>query len=124
MVGTRRVRVWHPHVPHPREYMTHHREGLGWLNAMLASRLAVVFGSVWTIWVFVVVPLVALLMPQGVQTVVFFLASAWVQLFALPLFVWVANTTGAKQDAKAEADHQALSHIATRIDMMFAREDR
>lgn len=106
----------HPAVRHPRDLLAAERATIGRVNDWFAQHLALVFGSVWTIWTFIVVPLVALLMPDGVQKVIFFLASGWVQLFALPLFVYVSNRVNAKQDAKADVDHAAQVHIATTID--------
>lgn len=103
----------HPAVQHPHELLVAERAAVARVNDWLAQHLALVFGSVWTIWTFIVVPLAALLMPDGAQKVIFFLASGWIQLFALPLFVYVSNRVNAKQDAKADADHQAQVHMAT-----------
>lgn len=67
-----------------------------------AAKLALIFGFNLTIWVFFVVPLVATLFPPAFQARVFYYASGWVQLFALPLMVYVSNkiqATSDKQDA-------------------------
>lgn len=109
----------HPHVPHPRLLYTGKVRGTT-VNDWLAQHLALIFGSVWTIWTFIVVPLVALLMPQGIQSVIFFLASGWVQLFALPLFVYVANKADAKREAKAETDHTAMTALHHKVDQLLA----
>ena len=51
----------HPQVQHPSELA-----GLtGGLNRWFAARLSLVFGSVWTVWVFLVYPLAGLLMPKS-----------------------------------------------------------
>jgi hypothetical protein len=86
---------------------------VGQANDWLATRLAVLFGVCWTIWVFFVVPLVAYFLPQGIQNHIFFFSSGWIQLFALPLMVYVGNKLQRSSDAQSEVIHQALSHIAT-----------
>lgn len=41
-----------------------------------------------------------------------------VQLFALPLLGVATNRAQERQRAKADADHEALSHIATQLDLV------
>jgi hypothetical protein len=93
-----------------------HRAGMGAVgkaNDWLATHLAILFGVAWTIWVFLTVPLLVLLAPAGFKSVVFYLASGWIQLFALPLMVYVGNKLQRSSDAQSEVMHQALTHIAT-----------
>ena len=107
----------HPAVAHP----VHLRKRLhrataspvGRANDWLATHLAVVFGVCWTIWVFFTVPVVAYFLPQAVQNKIFFFSSGWIQLFALPLMVYVGNKLQRSSDAQSEVIHQALTHIAT-----------
>jgi hypothetical protein len=82
-------------------------------NDWLATHLAVVFGIAWTIWVFFIVPIVAYFLPAATQAHIFFFSSGWIQLFALPLMVYVSNKIQRSSDAQSEAQHMALTHIAT-----------
>ena len=110
----------HPAVPHPVHLrIRRHREGMGPVgkaNDWLATHLAVVFGVCWTIWVFFIVPLVAYFLPQPIQNHIFFFSSGWIQLFALPLMVYVGNKLQRSSDAQSDVIHQALTHIATESD--------
>jgi len=85
-------------------------------NEWLAGHLATVFGLVWTVWVFLTVPLIVLLAPPGIRAVVFYLASGWIQLWALPLFVYVGNRLQKSSDAQSDVQHHALTHIAGAAD--------
>ncbi len=107
----------HPAVAHPVHLrIRRHRGGMGHIgraNDWLATHLAVVFGVCWTIWVFFIVPVVAYFLPQAIQNKIFFFSSGWIQLFALPLMVYVGNKLQRSSDAQSEVIHQALTHIAT-----------
>jgi hypothetical protein len=112
----------HPAVRHPVHLrVQRHRDGMGRVgrvNDWLATHLAVVFGVCWTIWVFFTVPLVAYFLPQGLQNHIFFFSSGWIQLFALPLMVYVGNKLQRSSDAQSEVIYQALTHIAAVSDQV------
>lgn len=82
-------------------------------NDWLAHRLGAVFGSVWLIWAFLIWPLVANHLGVAIQNWTSYYAQSWIQLFALPLFVYIGNKLQKADDAQADAMHQALTHIAT-----------
>lgn len=107
----------HLHVPHAVSLrIARRREGashVALVNDWLATHLAIVFGVVWTIWVFFIVPIIAYFLPQAVQNHIFFFSSGWIQLFALPLLVYVGNKIQRSSDAQSDAIHEALTHIAT-----------
>jgi hypothetical protein len=107
----------HPAVAHPVHLrVRRHRDRMGPVgraNDWLATHLAVLIGLCWTIWVFFIVPLVAYFLPQAIQNHIFFFSSGWIQLFALPLMVYVGNKLQRSSDAQSEVIHQALTHIAT-----------
>ena len=107
----------HPAVAHPVHLrVRRHRSGMGRVgraNDWLATHLAVVFGVCWTIWVFFIVPIVAYFLPAPIQAHIFFFSSGWIQLFALPLMVYVGNKLQRSSDAQSDVIHQALTHIAT-----------
>jgi hypothetical protein len=117
----------HPAVQHAVHLrIKRHREGMsrvGLANDWLATHLAVVFGVAWTVWAFMTIPLLVLLAPAGVKAVVFFLSSGWIQLFALPLLVYVGNKVQRSSDAQSEVMHQAQTHIAHAVDVAVDRLD-
>ncbi len=82
-------------------------------NDWTATRLGLVFGSVWVVWVFFIWPLVAQYMGTEVGLKTSYYAQSWIQLFALPLFVYIGNRLQRSSDAQSEVMHQALTHIAT-----------
>jgi hypothetical protein len=102
----------HPAVAHPHALV---KPPGGW-NDWLGRHLVGVFGTMWTVWAFVVYPLLALLFPHSVQNVVFFISSGWIQLWALPLLNYMQNRADELRSAKADVDHQALTHVATTLD--------
>lgn len=102
----------HPQVLHPNEFITTSENAINKANDWLASHLAILFGLVWTIWVFISVPLIALILPADLQSKIFYLASGWIQLWALPLFVYVGNKLQKTSDAQSDAMTKALTHIA------------
>ena len=111
----------HPRVVHPAELLAAERRIVGRFNEWAVSHLAAVFGAVWTIWAFFVWPLVVLLLPKAVQNTTFYLASGWVQLFALPLFVYIGMRLQRSQDAQSAVQHEALTHIAATVDEIKAK---
>lgn len=102
----------HPQILHPNSFIQEEKLLVNRINDWAASHLAIVFGLVWTIWVFISVPLIALVLPDWLQSKIFYLASGWVQLWALPLFVYVGNKLQRTSDAQSDAMTHALSHIA------------
>jgi hypothetical protein len=67
----------------------------------------------WTIWLFLAVPLLAPYLGATIQAKIFYYASGWIQLFALPLMVYVGNKLQRSSDAQSQVMHDALTHIAT-----------
>ena len=102
----------HPQVLHPTDLERDIESSVGKTNDWLASHLAIVFGAVWTVWLFFIVPLVAYFLPSHAQATIFFFSSGWIQLFALPLFVYIGNKLQKSTDLQSDAQHQALTHIA------------
>jgi hypothetical protein len=77
----------------------------------LATKLALLFGFGWTIWVFFIIPLIAPLFSTKVQAQIFYFASGWVQLFALPLMVYVSNKIQAAADTGTARQTQLLADM-------------
>jgi hypothetical protein len=114
----------HDAVVHPGELIEQPESRVARGSEWLASHLALVFGLAATVWVFMTVPLLVLLAPAGVRSVVFYLASGWIQLWALPLFVYTGNRLQKSADAQSDAQHDALTHIATTGDEVRALSAR
>lgn len=106
----------HDQVIHPAELLAKERNAVGRFNDWAATHLAILFGLIWTVWAFIAAPLLVQLFPASVQSRFFFYSSGWIQLFALPLLVYVGNKTQRSSDAQSDAQHQALTHIATTVD--------
>lgn len=122
----------HPAVPHAvrlrlRADLRRYEKGLpGKIaagNDWLATHLGVIFGSVWVVWTFFIWPLAAQFMDALIQQKTSYYAQSWVQLFALPLFVYIGNRLQRSSDAQSDAMHQALTHIATTGDASADRLD-
>lgn len=113
---TEPARRGHFAVRHPSDLLARERGAAGRVNDWAATRLSAAFGLVWTVWLFMTIPLLVLLAPAGIRSVVFYLASGWIQLWALPLFVYVGNKLQRSADAQSDAQHQALTHIALAAD--------
>lgn len=105
-------------IQHPRNFLPPSK----W-DDWLADRLAVVFGSTWTTVTFMVIPLLALLLPTAEQQIVFFLASGWIQLWALPLLNYAQNKAEVMRFAKADADHQALVALHIALEELSTKMD-
>jgi hypothetical protein len=82
----------------------------------LATKLALLFGFGWTIWVFFIIPLVAPAFSPRIQAQIFYFASGWVQLFALPLMVYVSNKIQVSADKTTEAQQQLLEDMDRTLD--------
>jgi hypothetical protein len=105
----------HPKVQHP-VHLRHQGQKTGRVskaNDWMATHLAIVFGLAWTVWLFFSVPLIAPYLGAAAEGKIFFYSSGWIQLFALPLMVYVGNKLQRSSDAQSEVMHQALTHIAT-----------
>ncbi|GAA3032045.1 putative membrane protein [Streptomyces olivoverticillatus] len=110
----------HPLVRHPHES----------LNNQLGDRISAVFGGMATFWVLVGWQLGWMLLAgAGVwwfgsdkypYPFLLFLSNL-IQLWALPVLGNTANRADKKHRAKADADHEALTHIALQVDAIAAQ---
>ena len=107
----------HLHVPHPVSLrISRRQDGMNWVskaNDWTATRLGLIFGSVWIVWIFFIWPLIAQHLGTRVQSETSYYAQSWIQLFALPLFVYIGNKLQRSSDAQSDTIHEALTHIAT-----------
>jgi len=116
------VKASHPQVPHP----VRQRRGTGgtplarwndkavdWLtDHVLAS--TVMFDTAF------ILPLLVLPLSTSVKVTLGVVSGSWIQWWALPALQRSANRADRARDAKADADHQALTHIATAVDAIRA----
>ena len=107
--------IAHPRVPHPRDLQPARR--MNWLNQWATDHLTLALGSVTGMWLSFVIPLLAFEIPRLLQ-IVGLVSSYWIQLWALFVLQRSANQADIKRAAKADADHEALTHIANAVDQL------
>lgn len=107
----------HPHVPHPRDFLPAERAIFTWINATLTTTL----GSNVVFLLCFIVPLLAVPASETVKLVVGIVFSNWFQAWALPVLQKSSSLNSVKQDAKADADHQTFTHLATQVDDLHDR---
>lgn len=116
------IEVRHPHVPNPFDD----------LNDRVADKISTAFGSMGMFWGLVIWMFAWMILAEGgiwlfgsdAYPFPFLLfLSNLVQLWALPVLGTTQNRADAKRNAKADADHQALTYIATRLDALHGRMD-
>jgi uncharacterized membrane protein len=112
--------VTHPHVPHPLES----------LNDRLGDRISSAFGSMRTFWILVAWQLgwmtlatagAPLLSKDPYPFTFCLFLSNLLQLWALPVLGNTQNRADVKRNLKADADHEALTYIANRVDEVVRR---
>lgn len=110
----------HPHVPHPLES----------LNDRLGDRISSAFGSMRTFWILVAWQLgwmtlatagAPLLSKDPYPFTFCLFLSNLLQLWALPVLGNTQNRADVKRNLKADADHEALTYIANRVDEVVRR---
>jgi hypothetical protein len=118
----------HAHVRHPQEILqkakqekrqqhsslyNHNDTLLDWVtNHVLAS--VVLFD------IALIVPLLILPAPESVKITLGVISGSWIQWWALPALQRSQNKTQAQNDAKADADHETLTYLATLNDQQMA----
>ena len=111
----------HPQVPHPRDLLAEEGRSFAAWNARLASWVAQhVLASLIMFDAALILPLLALPMSTGVKVTLGVFSGSWVQWWALPALQRSQMEADRKRDAKADADHGALTHIATTVDEIKA----
>lgn len=110
----------HPHVPHPRELLATEKRLLGRVSNAAAFRLAAVYGAAATVWVFTLYSVLSGL-AKGNAQVTLLTWSNGVQLVFCAVMTFVGNQLGRASEAKASADHEALTHIAETVDKIAGR---
>lgn len=106
--------VPNPHVPHPRDLLKREAGAARKVNDWAAFRLAAIYGAALTIWLFAAYTFLGAVFTRQQPTLLYWSNGA--QLVFCPLMVYVGNRLGKGQQAKADADHAALGHIANTVD--------
>lgn len=109
----------HPKVPHPRDFLAAERKFWGWLNTALTSALGhnLVFLACF------IVPLAVIPASDTAKLIVGLIFSNWFQAWALPVLQKGQAMADKKREAKADADHQALTHIAQSVDLLLRKDE-
>ncbi len=108
------------HVKHPNiviEECRKEQNKLTRINDVVLEWIAShVLGSIIFFDVALIIPLLALKAPAWVAAIVLILSSTWIQLWALPALQRTQVKGDVLRQAKADADHEALTHIANQVD--------
>lgn len=110
----------HPHVPHPRDLVTHERTVFAGINRALTTTL----GSNAVFLACFIVPLLAVPASETVKLIVAIVFSNWFQAWALPVLQKSSDRAEAQRAAKADADHAALTHVAVAVDALLDGQAR
>ncbi|MBL8088346.1 MAG: hypothetical protein JNM85_09810 [Chthonomonas sp.] len=119
-----RIVIEHAHVVHPLRnppasggWLAHHNDRiLDWLaNHVLASMIMFDIA--------LIVPLLAIPMSDSVKITLGVISGSWIQWWALPALQRSQVKADQSRQAKADADHVALTHIANTVDLILARLD-
>lgn len=108
----------HPKVKHPRFFIKE-KQGLEKFNRELAVSLGNKLGSMGFFYVCVILDLAelpAVISSHSIIAWVTYIAQTVVQLIALPIISTQQNIQQEITNAKSEADHMALTHIANVVD--------
>lgn len=109
----------HPRVPHPRELLPPR----GWQDRLIDWLTARLGASVITFWVAFVAPLLVLPLSDGIKLAVAVISGSWYQWWMLTGVQRSQVRDAARAEAKHDADHRALTHIAGAVDQLLARQD-
>ncbi len=113
-------RVRHPlHFPPEKRLalLRHNDKVLDWLaDHVLASMLMFDIA--------LIVPLIAIPLSDSVKITLGVISGSWIQWWALPALQRSQVKADCKREAKADSDHEALTHIAITVDKILERLDR
>jgi hypothetical protein len=117
----------HKSIKHPREYLKSEIHVFKRLNEKLAMKMGGVLTSVYFFYFCVILDLAelpAVILAHSPIAWVNYISQTVIQLLALPILGFLSNTIQRNNDAKAEADHNNLIHIATEIDTINSKLDQ
>jgi hypothetical protein len=68
-------------------------------------------------YIALITPLLVLPMSESIKAILMIVSSNWIQWWALPALQRRQNELDAKANAKADADHEAMTHLASTQDV-------
>lgn len=113
----------HSRVTHPRQLLNaQRRSALVHVNDLLLDWLAAhVLASMLMFDIALIVPLIAIPLSDSVKITVGVISGSWIQWWALPALQRSQVKADQARQAKADADHEALTHIAHTVDAILAK---
>jgi hypothetical protein len=111
--------MMHDRVKHPAELLKASTGKVTAFNQRCAFTVAGVYGAAVTIWLFVAYSVMGAVMPSEITPLLYWSNS--VQLVFCAVMTFVGNTLDRHNKAKADADHEALTHIATVVDAIAVK---
>ncbi|HEV2402723.1 MAG TPA: hypothetical protein VGS08_00825 [Candidatus Saccharimonadales bacterium] len=112
----------HKAVRHPREFLRRPTTGMGKLNTLLAVGITKAVGSMWCAYIFILLDLLELgpvIHANSMITWVTYISQTVLQLILLPIIMVGQNVIQSQNNAKADADHQTLTYLATLQDQQM-----
>jgi hypothetical protein len=111
------------HVKHPYSIVKQCRDErsrlVRWNDAMLEWIANNVLGSIIFFDMAIIIPLLAIQAPDYVKAILILLSSNWIQLWALFALQHTQKKADEVRQVKADADHEALTHIANQLDKIL-----
>lgn len=115
----------HSRVAHPLKFASKERKALALYNDRILDWLANnVLASTLMFDIALIVPLISIPMSDSVKITLGVISGSWIQWWALPALQRSQVKADLKREAKADADHLAMTHIANTVDAILARLDR
>jgi predicted MFS family arabinose efflux permease len=112
----------HRRVRHPLRFPPEKRLALARHNDRILDWLADhVLASMLMFDIALIVPLIAIPLSDSVKITLGVISGSWIQWWALPALQRSQVKADCKREAKADADHEALTHIAITVDAILAR---
>jgi predicted NBD/HSP70 family sugar kinase len=106
----------HPNVKHPKEILeaakAKQSQAMQWNDAILTWLTNHVLASVIMFDIALIIPLMVIRAPDSVKITLGVISGSWIQWWALPALQRSQNKIQAQNDAKADVDHETLTHLA------------
>lgn len=112
----------HPNVQHPLRSKAPHRKGfVAWNDRVLEWLGDHVLASMIMFDIALIVPLLVIPMSSNIKITLGVISGSWIQWWALPALQRSQVKADKKREAKADADHRALTHIALQVDAIYEK---
>ena len=112
-----------PHVKHPYSILKQCRDERSkliiWNDNLLEWIANHVLGSIIFFDMAIIIPFLAIPAPDYIKAIVIILSSNWIQLWALFALQHTQKKADEAREVKADADHEAMTHIANQLDKLM-----